>query len=169
MRPVPLAPIQFGSFGVEALVVALLTVLVPAFLALWVMLDAKGRTDHPLAWGLTVLLGGLTPLYVGAVAVTVLYWLSREELGSIPPPEVSGDDVQRGEVLGKSTVTGMGPGGQARWEGRTDAGLRANGGPDESQDAEDGKRGETERTDGDAAEAEPAVGGFEMADPVDDA
>lgn len=166
MRPVPLAPLQVDSlpFGVEALVVALLTVLVPAFLALWVMLDAKGRTDHPLAWGLTVLLGGLTPLYVGAVAVTVLYWLSREELGSIPPPEVSGDDVQRGEVLGESTVTGMGPDGQARWEGRADADLRANGGPDEeAPETADG-----ERADDDATDEGPAVGGFEMADPVDD-
>lgn len=151
MRPASPALLQFDAlpFGVEALVLALLTFLLPVFLSLWVMLDAKARTDHPLAWGLAVLVGGLTPFYVGAIAVTVLYHRSRDELGSIPPPEVSGDDVQRGEVLGEPArepaVTGMGPDGQARWEGRADAGLHGS----------------------DEEEAELAVGGFEMADPIE--
>lgn len=169
MRLVSVAPLQFDAlpFGVEVLVLAVLSFLIPVVLALWVLLDARDRTDHPLAWGLTVLLGGLTPFYVGAIAVTVLYSLSREELGSIPPPEVSGDDVQRGEVLGElvqgPAVTGMGPEGQARWEGRADAGLRANGSGDENANGE-----QPDGDEGDGEGSEPSVGGFEMAEPVEE-
>ena len=165
MRPASPVLLQFDwlPLGVEALVLALLTFLVPVFLSLWVLLDAKARTDHPLAWGVTVLLGALTPFYVGSVAVTILYRLSREELGSIPPPEVSGDDVQRGEVLGERArdpaITGMGPDGQARWEGRADAGLDIDGEADEGDEENESKDGEGTR--------EPTVGGFEMADPVE--
>lgn len=199
MRPPSPALLQFEAvpFGVEALVLALLSFLVPVFLALWVMLDAKARTDHPLAWGLTVLVGGLTPFFVGAIAVTILYHCSREELGSIPPPEVSGDDVQRGEVLGEPAqepaVTGMGPDGQARWEARADAGLRAS-----SNEPADSEAPQTDEATGydeatsmgegewsaDAADAastaaangdqpadgdggDPTIGGFEMADPIE--
>jgi len=165
MRLVSVAPLQFDAlpFGVEVLVLAVLSFLIPVVLALWVLLDARDRTDHPLAWGLTVLLGGLTPFYVGAIAVTVLYSLSREELGSIPPPEVSGDDVQRGEVLGEPAVTGMGHEDQAFWDKRADADVRANDGSEEDTNCEqaDGDGGGGEN-------GEPAVGGFEMAEPVEE-
>lgn len=215
----PAFVLQFDGFpvGVEALVLALLTFVIPVFLALWVLIDAKEQTDHPLAWGLTVLLGGLTPFYVGAIAVTVLYHLSREELGSIPPPAV-GNRTVGGEVLGESareregvesdreypnattapaprheeqhgsdTVTGMGPDGQARWEGRADAGLDADAAdgsesadrPEETYDEAtsmgEGEWSEDESTEETAANREtpsgesddPELGGFEMADPVE--
>lgn len=185
-------PLQFGwpLGGVEALVLALLTFVIPVFLALWVLIDAKAQTDHPLAWGLTVLLGGLTPFYVGAIAVTILYHLSREELGSIPPPSVTKETVGRGEVLGNparehaggstesgggsqnvgrspaarheeqhgsDTVTGMGPDGQARWDGRAAAGLGVNGGADaeETQESDAGYDDATSMAEGEWSD-EPA-------------
>lgn len=242
MQPTPAALLQFGPFpdGAEALTLALalLTFVVPAFLALWVLIDAKEQTDHPLAWGMTVLLGGLTPFYVGAIAVTVLYHLSREELGSIAPPSVTNETVDRGEVLGSparedahagpatrtdgsppaphhdelhggDTVTGMGPDGQARWEGRADAGFgvddrcdsdemeepdagyddgtsmgegewsegtaRADGdttAPEPETNGEEANQGEANREGANATrngESDPPdVGGFEMADPVEE-
>lgn len=248
--PPPFA-LQFDQFpvGVEAVVLALLTFAIPVFLALWVLIDAKAQTDHPLAWSVTVLLGGLTPFYVGAIAVTILYHLSREELGSIPPPRVGSRQVG-GEVLGESarerngverrgqnpntttahaprheeqhggdTVTGMGPDGQARWEGRVEAGLgvradteverqteaemeteaERDAEAERNAEAETGAAAETETeaaydeatsmgdgewsgddpaedipdrkpTGGTASsesEADPDIGGFEMADPVE--
>lgn len=221
MQPTPpTAPLQFGWLPVEALILAALTFVVPAFLSLWVLIDAKEQTDHALAWGLAVLLGGLTPFYVGAVAVTVLYHLSREELGSIAPPSVTNETVDRGEVLGDparedegntraerapqratvppaprheeqfggDTVTGMGPDGQARWEGRVEAGLgigagddssggdssdgadeQADEGYDEATSMGEGEWSDDEPTtaDGGSEESPPDLGGFEMADPIE--
>ncbi|WP_373189036.1 hypothetical protein [Halolamina sp.] len=39
------------------MVLAVLPHLISVFLTLWDMLDVKARTDHPLAWGLTILFG----------------------------------------------------------------------------------------------------------------
>ena len=103
MFPTP-APGQLGAVSDPTLLAAgLSTLAVPLALALWVGVDAADHSDHPLAWALTTLVAGLTPLWIGAVAVALLYRRSREELGSIAPPSVRREDeIERGEVLGEA-------------------------------------------------------------------
>lgn len=105
-HPPTLVPL-FGAMpgGAEMLVVGLFFLVVPVGLALWVGLDAREHSDHPLAWGLTVLVASFSPFFIGAVAVTLLYVISKEELGSYAPPtfresEMSDDAQVLGQPLG---------------------------------------------------------------------
>lgn len=107
MSQLPASVPLFGGLpgGAEMLVVGLLTLVVPLGLAFWVGLDAREHSDHPLAWGLTVLVAGFSPFFVGSVAVTLLYVVSKEELGSYAPPtfresEMSDDAQVLGQPLG---------------------------------------------------------------------
>lgn len=102
MFPTPV-PGQFAVSGPMLLAAGLSTLAVPLALALWVGVDAADNSDHPLAWALTTLVTGLTPLWIGSVAVVLLYRRSREELGSIAPPSVRREgEIERGEVLGEA-------------------------------------------------------------------
>ena len=104
----PSLPPLFGALpgGVELLLVTLLVFVVPVGLALWVGLDAREHSDHPLAWALAVLAGAFSVLFVGSLAVTILYVISREELGSHAPPtfgeaDMDDDTVVLGQRLGE--------------------------------------------------------------------
>ena len=100
MLPTP-TPVQFSISPAGVVVAAGAVFLLLALgLAVWVGADARRWSDHPLAWALATVVAGLSPFAVGAVAVTVLYRLSRPELGSIAPP-TSDRPVERGEVLGE--------------------------------------------------------------------
>lgn len=197
MLPPP-ALAQFGAVpGPTVAATGLLTLLVALGLAVWVGLDAADHSDHPLAWALATLVGGLSPLAVGAVAVTLLYRRSREELGSIAPPSVRNEsEIQRGEVLGEAvdkrrraertqspagaTDGGEIPGtkvdGEAEWDGSDDAEFSASGefgaGGESSRNAESGVDRASSRDAESGVDAETAAdddfGGFEKADPVED-
>ena len=103
MFPTP-APGQFGAVSDPTLLAAgLSTLAVPLALALWVGVDAADHSDHPLAWALTTVVAGLSPLWIGSIAVVLLYRRSRDELGSIAPPSVRREgEIDRGEVLGEA-------------------------------------------------------------------
>lgn len=96
----------FGPIpGGPEMLVLLLIFVVPVGLAVWVGLDAREHSDHPLAWGLTVLVAGFSPFFVGSVAVALLYVISRDELGSHAPPtfgeaDMDDDTVVLGQRLG---------------------------------------------------------------------
>lgn len=94
----------FGALpGGAELILALVAFVVPIGLALYVGLDAREQTDHPLAWGLATLVAGFSPFFIGAIAVTVLYRLSRDELGSVAPPTFGEADMDDdAQVLGQS-------------------------------------------------------------------
>lgn len=104
----PSLPPLFGALpgGVEFLLMALVVFVVPVGLALWVGLDAREHSDHPLAWALAVLAGAFSVLFVGSLAVTILYVISREELGSHAPPtfgeaDMDDDTMVLGQRLGE--------------------------------------------------------------------
>ena len=84
----------FGAIpGGPEMLIALFIFVIPVGLALWVGLDARDYSDHPLAWGLAVFVAGFSPFFVGAIAVTLLYVVSRDELGSYAPPTFSESDM----------------------------------------------------------------------------
>lgn len=142
MLPTP-APAQFGGvLGPAVAAVGLLALLVPITLAVWVGYDAADHSDHPLAWALATLVGGLSPLSVGSLAVVLLYRRTRDELGSIAPPSVRREsEIRRGEVLGEAVD-------ERRRVERSRSELTDGGKASESQSNDD-------------------LGGFEMADPVE--
>lgn len=146
MSQFPASVPLFGPIpgGAELLVVGLLTLVVPLGLALWVGLDAREHSDHPLAWGLTVLVAGFSPFFVGSVAVTLLYFISREELGSYAPPTFGEADLpDDAQVLGRSL-------GEQRAERATaaDADQTAAGGDVDGTAATDDDRSESDRPGG---------------------
>lgn len=94
MSPTSAVAPLFGAIpGGAELLLFLPVLVVPLGLAIWVGLNAREHTDHPFAWGLTVLVAGVTPPFIGAIAVTALYLLSRKELGSHAPPTFSEDEM----------------------------------------------------------------------------
>lgn len=105
LTPSSVAPL-FGAIpGGPELLVVFLIFLVPVGLAVWVGLNAREESDHPLAWGLAVFVAGFSPFFVGSIAVTVLYVLSRDELGSHAPPtfgeaDMDDDTMVLGQRLG---------------------------------------------------------------------
>lgn len=112
----------FGSIpgGPELLIVGLFFFVVPVGLALLVGLNARDHSDHPLAWGLTVLVASFSPFFVGGVAVAILYFISRDELGSHAPPTFSESDMpDDAQVLGQPL--GAQRGQRAAAEGEDDA------------------------------------------------
>jgi len=148
MPPMP-TPAQFAVAPAGAVVAVGASLLLALGLAAWVGADARRWSDHPLAWALATVVAGLSPLAVGAVAVTALYRLSRPELGSIAPPTAD-RPVERGEVLGK-------PRGESRSEREKSA---ESAGADGSGDGEDAGV--------DGSGEEEGLGGFEPAEPIDD-
>lgn len=116
-------PVQFGGLpgGLDLSLGA--AVAVPLVVALALNLDARGRdTDHPLAFGVAALLGGLlgtvpsdptSRVAVGVgvpVLVAGLYFTVRDELEESAPPVVGSGDVDTGDMVLGETV---GPGGVA--------------------------------------------------------
>lgn len=136
-------PTPFGAVpGPVVAAVGVLTLLVPVALAVWVGRDAADHSDHPLAWALATLVGGLSPFCVGSLAVALLYRRTRDELGSIAPPSVrNGAEIRRGEVLGEAV--------------------------DERRRVERSRSGVTDGGESRGAKPSDGLGGFEMADPVD--
>lgn len=176
MLPTPV-PEQFGASPLPAVAaVGLLTLLVALGLAVWVGLDAADHSDRPLAWALATLVGGVSPLAVGSVAVTLLYRRSREELGSIAPPSVRNEsEIQRGEVLGEAVDRRRHAAQDRSRAGATDGGEITGSEPDGQTDhGDDAALGDAEAARCDAASGDDAgtasaddFGGFEMADPVE--
>lgn len=119
----------FGAIpgGVELLVVGLFFLVIPVGLAVWVGLDAREHSDHPLAWGLTVLVASFSPFFLGALAVTLLYVISKDELGSHAPPTFS-----ESEMSDDTQVLGQPLGAQ-----RTERGAADSTGAESNEDGDD--------------------------------
>lgn len=135
MLPTP-TPAQL-AVPAGAVVAAGISLLLAFVLAAWVGFDARRWSDHPLAWALAAVVAGLSPLAVGAVAVTVLYRLSRPELGSIAPPTAD-RPVERGEVLGEPR--GEGGSDDAGDDGDTGGGSDDLGGFEPAEPIDDRER-----------------------------
>lgn len=134
----------FGGIpGAPELLIMLLFFVVPVALAIFVWQDAREYTDHPVAWAVAVLVAGLSPFFVGSIAVTVLYFVVRDELGTAAPPTFGEADMdENAQVLGQR----LGGGPDA---GDTDGedGFDFDEGADESTEDATDSAGETDDTD----------------------
>ncbi|MFB6126578.1 MAG: hypothetical protein ABEJ79_04685 [Halolamina sp.] len=98
--PMPGGPGPFGPFA--------LSLLIPVGVGVAIYLDARDRdTDHPLAFPVAAVVGGLVGDVVASVGVPllvgVLYLVVRDELTETAPPAVGAGDVETGDmVLGEA-------------------------------------------------------------------
>lgn len=142
-------PAQFGGLPGDVGLSLGVAVAVPVVVALALHLDARGRdTDHPLAFGVAALLGGLlgtaaadatTRLSVGVgvpLVVGLLYLTVRDELEESAPPVVGSGDVDTGDVVLGETV---GPGDVDHDVGEGGDGDVGDGGDGDVGDDGDGR------------------------------